>query len=191
MHPGLLDRDFTAPAPNQRWVADSTCVRTWAGFAYVSFVIDCYSRAIVGWHASMTKTTPLVATALRMGTWRRQHVGQDLAGLTHHSDRGARYRAARYAERLAERDAVASVRSKGDSYGNAMAEALNSLDKAELVRNLGPWQSINDLEITTAEWADWWNERRLDGELDQRPPAEVETDHWATKPPEYSLPETR
>lgn len=69
--PDLLDRNFTAPAPNRRWVADFTYVRTWAGFVYVSFVIDCYSRAIVGWHAATTKTTPLVTTALRMGLWRR------------------------------------------------------------------------------------------------------------------------
>ena len=88
--PDLLDRDFTAPAPNQRWVADFTYVRTWAGFAYVSFVIDCYSRTIVGWHASMSKTTPLVTTALRMGLWRRDRQGRPAGdGLIHHSDAGS------------------------------------------------------------------------------------------------------
>ena len=88
--PDLLDRDFTALAPNRRWVADFTYVRTWAGFVYVSFVIDCYSRAIVGWHAATTKTTPLVTTALRMGLWRRDRAGHDVEdGLIHHSDAGS------------------------------------------------------------------------------------------------------
>ncbi len=108
----------------------------------------------------------------------------------HRPVESAQYRAVRYADRLAECDAVASVGSKGDSYDNAMAEALNSLYKAELVRNLGPWESINDLEIATAEWVDWFNERRLHGELDQRPPAEVETDYWATRTFQLSLPES-
>jgi hypothetical protein len=86
----LLDRDFTAPAPNRRWVADFTYVRTWAGFVYVSFVIDCYSRAIVGWHAATVKTTPLVTTALRMGLWRRDRAGHPAEdGLVHHSDAGS------------------------------------------------------------------------------------------------------
>ena len=92
------------------------------------------------------------------------------------------YRAIRYAERLAESDAVASVGSKGDSYDNAMAEALNSLYKAELIRNRGPWVGINDVEIATAEWVDWYNERRLHGELGHVPPAEFENAYWAANP---------
>jgi putative transposase len=88
--PDLLDRDFTAPAPNQRWVADFTYVRTWAGFVYVAFVIDCYSRTMVGWHAATTMTTPLVTTALRMGLWRRDRAGRTVPdGLVHHSDAGS------------------------------------------------------------------------------------------------------
>jgi hypothetical protein len=90
--PDLLDRDFTAPAPNRRWVADFTYVRTWAGFVYVSFVIDCYSRAIVGWHAATVKTTPLVTTALRMGLWRRDRAGHPATdGLIYHSDAGSQF----------------------------------------------------------------------------------------------------
>lgn len=100
-------------------------------------------------------------------------------------------RAVRYAERLAECDAVASVGSKGDSYDNAMAEALNSLYKAEPARNKGPWESMNDLEVATAEWVDWFNERRLHGELDHRPPAEVEVDYWAGSQPKLISPESR
>ncbi|CAG7622917.1 hypothetical protein GCM10027299_25380 [Larkinella ripae] len=186
----LVNRQFIATRPNELWVADITYVRTFSGWVYVAFVLDVYSRMIVGWQVSTRLYTDLALDALRMGIWRRQRAGHDLTGLTHHSDRGVQYRAIRYADRLAECDAVASVGSKGDSYDNAMAEALNSLYKAELVRNLGPWQSINDLEIATAEWVDWWNERRLHGELDQRPPAEIEGAYWATRQPSLALSKT-
>lgn len=186
----LVNRQFTASKPNELWVADITYVRTFAGWVYVAFVLDVYSRMIVGWQISTRLYTDLALDALRMGIWRRQRAGCDLAGLVHHSDRGVQYRAVRYTDRLAECDAVASVGSKGDSYDNAMAEALNSLYKAELVRNRGPWKSINDLEIATAEWVDWWNQRRLHGELDHRPPAEIETTHWNTTQPQPELVKT-
>lgn len=161
-----MNRNFTASPPNKLWVTDLTYVRTFSGRVHVAFVLDVYSRVIVGWQVSTRLYTDLALDALRMGNRRRQRAGQDIAGLTHHSDRGAQYRAIRYADRLAECDAVASVGSKGDSCDNAMAEALNSLYKPELVRNRGPWQSIYDLEIATAEWVDWWNKGRLHGELD-------------------------
>jgi hypothetical protein len=113
----------------------------------------------------------------------RQRAGQDVTGLTHHSDRGVQYRAVRYTERLAEAEAVASVGSKGDSYDNAMAEALNSLFKAECIRNPvmrpeGGWKSVRDVEIAVAEYIDWYNHRRLHGEIGHVPPAEFETNHW-------------
>lgn len=114
-----------------------------------------------------------------MGIWTRHHAGADLADLVHHSDRGVQYTAVRYSERLAEVEAVASVGSIGDSYDNAMAEALNSLFKAELVRNKGPWHGINDLEIAVAEYVDWYNHRRLHGELGLIPPVEFEAVHHA------------
>jgi putative transposase len=180
----LVRRDFTASCPNQLWVADLTYVRTAAGWVYVAFVLDVFSRAIVGWQVATSLYTELALDALQMGIWRREHAGQDLTGLVHHSDRGVQYRALRYTQRLDEADAVASVGSKGDSYDNAMAEALNSLFKAELVRGparrrIGPWRGIDDLEIATAEWVDWYNERRLHGELGHVPPAEYEAAHWA------------
>lgn len=178
----LVNRKFLASRPNVLWVADLTYVRTFSGWVYVAFVLDVYSRMIVGWQVSTRLYTDLALDALRMGIWRREHAGQDLSGLTHHSDRGVQYRAIRYAERLAESDAVASVGSKGDSYDNAMAEALNSLYKAELIRNRGPWVGINDVEIATAEWVDWYNERRLHGELGHVPPAEFENAYWAANP---------
>lgn len=186
----LVNRQFVADRPNELWVADITYVRTFSGWVYAAFVLDVYSRMIIGWQLSTRLYTDLALDALRMGIWRRERAGHDLAGLTHHSDRGVQYRAIRYTERLAECDAVASVGSKGDSYDNAMAEALNSLYKAELVRNRGPWASINDLEIATAEYVDWWNERRLHGELDQRPPAEVEADYWVICQPSLALSQT-
>lgn len=110
--------------------------------------------------------------------------------MLHRPIESVQYRAIRYADRLAECDAVASVGSKGDSYDNAMAEALNSLFKAELIRNRGPWAGINDVEFATAEWVDWYNERRLHGELGHVPPAEHEAAYWAANP-EPVLLETR
>lgn len=176
----LVERNFTAPAPNRLWVADITYVGTWAGMAYVAFVIDVFSRMIVGWQVSTSLYTDLALDALKMAIWRRQHAGADLSRLIHHSDRGVQYRSIRYTERLAEADAVASVGSKGDSYDNALAEAFNSLYKGELVRNRGPWTSINDLEIATAEYIDWFNNRRLHGEIGHIPPAELEALHAAS-----------
>jgi hypothetical protein len=119
----------------------------------------------------------------RWGFWNRQRAGQDVTGLIHHSDRG-QYRAIRYAERLAEAKAVASVASKGDSYDNAMAEAFNSLFKAECIRNpvmqpKGGWRSVVDVELAVAEYVDWFNYRRIHGEIGQLPPAEFEANHRA------------
>ena len=186
----LVKRKFIATEPNQLWVADLTYVRTHAGWTYAAFVIDVFSRMVVGWQVSTSLRTDLALDALDMGLWARQRAGQDVAGLTHHSDRGVQYRAIRYTERLAEADAVASVGSKGDSYDNAMAEAFNSLFKAECIRNPmmrpnGGWKSVGDVEIAVAEYVDWFNHRRLHGELGHVPPAEFETIHWASLTPEH------
>ncbi|GGM15486.1 IS3 family transposase [Promicromonospora citrea] len=183
----LVERDFTASRPNELWVADLTYVRTSQGWVYAAFVLDVYSRMIVGWQVATSLYTDLALDALQMAIWRRQHEGADLAGLTHHSDRGVQYRAIRYTQRLAEAGAVASVGSKGDSYDNAMAEAFNSLFKAELVRNKGPWRGLDDLEIATVEYVDWYNNRRLHGELGHVPPAEYEASHAAADPVMASL----
>jgi putative transposase len=184
----LVERQFRAEAPNRLWVADITYVRTFAGWVYAAFVLDVFSRRIVGWQVSTSLYTELALDALQMGLWSRAKDGADLAGLVHHSDRGVQYRAIRYTERLAEADAVASVGSRGDSYDNAMAEALNSLFKAELIRNRGPWRDISHLELAVAEWVDWYNHRRLHGELGHVPPAEYETTHAAsTQQPELAI----
>jgi transposase InsO family protein len=161
-----------------------TYCRSFAGWVYPSFVTDVFSRRVVGWQLSTSLRADLALDALNMGLWTRQRAGHDTSALVHHSDRGVQYVAVRYTERLAEAGAVASVGSKGDSYDNAMAEAFNSLFKAELVRNLGPWKGIDDLEIAVAEYVDWFNFRRLHGEIGLVPPAEYETQHQSTTLPE-------
>ena len=180
--PDLVDRAFAATAPNQLWVADITYCRTFAGWVYAAFVIDVHSRRVVGWQLSKSLRTDLALDALEMGLWSRQHAGQAIDGLIHHSDRGVQYVAIRYTQRLAEAGAVASVGSRGDSYDNALAEAFNSLFKAELVRNKGPWKNIDDLEFAVAEYVDWFNHRRLHGEIGLVPPAEYEDNHYRHNP---------
>ncbi|GAA1348482.1 putative transposase [Arthrobacter roseus] len=178
----LVRRRFSAPAPNCLWVADITYIRTLSGWVYAAFVLDVFSRRVVGWQLSTTMHTALALDALEMGLWTRQRDGRDVSQLVHHSDGGVQYRAIRYTERLAEAEAVASVGVKGDSYDNAMAEALNSLFKAELIRNKGPWTGINDLEIAVAEYIDWYNHRRLHGEIGYVPPVEAETNFYSNLP---------
>jgi putative transposase len=171
----LVERTFTAAAPNQLWVADLTYVSTWTGFVYVALVIDVFSRFIVGWRVSNSLHTELALDALEMAIWRRQH--QDLTGLIHHSDRGVQYLSIRYTERLAETGAVCSVGSRGDSYDNALAETVNGLFKTELIRRRGPWRSLEHVELATAEWIDWWNHTRLHGAIRDVPPAEYEANY--------------
>ncbi|GAA4686991.1 hypothetical protein GCM10023226_25980 [Nocardioides nanhaiensis] len=190
----LVRRKFIATGPNQLGVADLTYVRTHAGWSYVAFVLDVFSRMIVGWQVSTSLRTDLASDALDMGLWTRRRAAHDVTGLIHHSDRGVQYRAIRYTERLAEAEAVASVGSRGDSYDNAMAEALNSLFKAECFRNplmrpKGGWKSVRDVEIAVAEYVDWFNHKRLHGEIGLVPPAEYEAHHWATIRPQH-YPET-
>ena len=153
-------------------------IQAFAGWVYAAFVIDVFSRRVVGWQLSTSLRTDLALDALEMGIWTRQREGRDVAGLTHHSDKGVQYLAVRYTQRLAEAGAVASVGSTGDSYDNALAEAFNSLFKAELVRNKGPWKSIDDLEIAVAEYIDWFNHRRLYGQIGLIPPAELEDTYY-------------
>lgn len=176
--PDLVERDFTASEPNRLWVCDITYCRTFSGWVYAAFVIDVFSRRVVGWQLSKSLRTDLALDALEMAIWTHTRNGHDVTGLTHHSDKGVQYVAIRYTQRLAEAGAVASVGSTGDSYDNALAEAFNSLLKAELVRNKGPWKNIDDLEIATAEYIDWFNHRRLHGEIGLIPPAELEDNYY-------------
>jgi putative transposase len=167
----LVDRNFTVSAPNRLWVADLTYVRTWSGFVYAAFVIDAYSRMVLGWQVSGSLRTDLALDALEMALWRR---GGDVEGLVHHSDRGVQYVSIRYTERLAKAGAVTSVGSRGDAYDNALAETINGLYKTELIRKRGPWKTIEDVEFATLEWVDWFNNRRLFEPIGHIPPAEFE-----------------
>lgn len=153
---------------------------TASGFVYVAFVLDVFARVIVGWQTSTRMYADLALDALNMGLWNRKRVGHSVVGLKHHSDRGVQYRALRYAQTLDEAHAVASVGSKGDSYDNAMAEALNSLYKAELVFLDGPWRDREHLEAATADWVHWFNTERLHSMLHYQPPAEAQADCHST-----------
>jgi putative transposase len=167
----LVERVFAAAAPNRLWLADITYVWTISGFCYSAFIVDAFSRRIVGWRVAASLRAELALDALEMAIWAR---GADLAGLVHHSDRGVQYLAIRYTERLADAGAVNSVGSKGDSYDNALAESVNALYKAELIRRQRSWRSVEEVELATADWVDWWNERRLHGACGDIPPAEFE-----------------
>jgi len=175
----LVHRTFQAPAPNRLWVADITYVRTWSGFGYVAFIIDVYSRYIVGWHVSRSLQTDLVLTALEQALWTRKGPFDQLV---HHSDRGVQYLSLRSTERLVDAGIATSVGSRGDSYDNALAETVNGLYKAELVYRRGPWRGREDLELATLEWVDWFNHRRLFGALDYVPPAAYEASHSRDSP---------
>jgi putative transposase len=168
----LVARQFRAPGPNRLWVADLTYVKTHSGWVYVAFIVDVCSRFVVGWQASRSLRTDLALDALEMALWARRV--RCSAGLIHHSDRGVQYLAVRYTERLAQAGIMASVGSRGDSYDNALAESFHGLYKAELIRHDGPWQGLDDVEFATLEYVDWFNHRRLHGELGMLPPAEFE-----------------
>jgi putative transposase len=167
----LVQRVFSAVAPNRLWLADLTYVWTVRGFCYTAFIVDAFSRRIIGWRVASTLRTDLALDALEMAVWAR---GSSLPGLVHHSDRGVQYLAIRYIDRLAQAEAINSVGSKGDSYDNALAESVNALYKAELINRRGPWRSVEQVELETAKWVDWWNRERIHGACGRIPPAEFE-----------------
>lgn len=170
----LVKRAFTAERPNQLWVADFTFVSTWQGFAYVAFIIDVYSRFIVGWRVSRHMRTDFVLDALEQALHTRQPAAHRLI---HHSDRGSQYLSIRYGERLREAGIEPSVGNVGDSYDNAMAETINGLYKAELVHKQGPWKTVETLEWETLNWVSWFNQQRLLEPIGNVPPAELEAQY--------------
>jgi putative transposase len=172
----LVKRQFTAGAPNRLWVADFTYVATWAGTVYVAFAIDVFSRKIVGWRASMSKETDLVLDAIDAGLRQRdyRHVdGEDK--LVHHSDAGSQYTSFRFTQHLIDSGIDASIGTVGDAYDNALAESTIGLYKTELIKPQGPWHNKNEVEIATAAWIEWYNDRRLHEACGYRPPTEFET----------------
>ena len=168
----LLERDFGAAWPNARWVADITYVPTVSGWCYTAFVMDLYSRSIVGWAVADHLRAELPLDALEMGIWARRHRIDDR--LIHHSDRGVQYMSICYTNRLDELGAARSVGAKGDSYDNSAAEALNSLYKRELIDLRGPWKGIADVTRATMEWIEWYNTKRLHSYCDNVPPLQHE-----------------
>lgn len=172
----LVNRQFTARRPNTLWVADLTYVRTFCGWVYVAFVLDVYSRMIVGWQVANHLRTDLPLDALEMAIWARR---PETGSLIHHSDRGCQYLSIRYSDRLAEVGAAPSVGSVADSYDNAMAEALNGTFKAELIEPTGPWRDLTHVEHELARWVGWYNHTRLHGQIGHIPPAEYEHNYYA------------
>jgi len=180
-HPDLVKREFTATAPNRLWVTDLTFVPTWAGVAYVCFIVDTFSRMIVGWRVASHMRTEMVLDAIEMARWSRGAHHEDLRC---HSDAGSQFTSIRYGERLAEIGATPSIGSVGDSYDNALAETVNGYYKAELVRGparSGPWKTVEDLELATLGWVHWHNTQRLHGYLGDIPPAEFENAFYAVQ----------
>jgi len=174
----LVDRNFTVRAPNVLWVADITYVATWRGFAYVAFVVDAFSRRILGWRVAASPRAELALDALEMAVWTRN--GEPLDGLVHHSDRGSQYLSIVYTERLAQAGAITSVGSRGDSYDNAMAESIIGLYKNELIHQRAPWRTNDDVELATLGWVHWWNTKRLLEPIGHVPPVEHEH-QWLTQ----------
>jgi transposase InsO family protein len=166
----LVKREFKASRPNQLWVSDLTYVATWTGMVYVAFVIDVFSRSIVGWRVSSSLRTDIALDALEQAL----HARTLEDGLIHHSDRGSQYLSIRYTERLAEAGIESSVGSVGDSYDNALAETVIGLFKTEVIHAQGPWRNLEAVEFAVLAWVDWFNNRRLLEPLGYVPPAEYE-----------------
>jgi putative transposase len=171
----LVRREFDPPAPNRTWVADFTYVPTWSGMVYVAFVLDAYSRRILGWRAARSMKTTLVLDALEQAVWTRTREGVvDLSGLVHHTDAGSQYTSIAFTERLAQVGIDPSVGSVGDAYDNALAESVIGLFKTELIKPGGPWRTVEQVEVATLEYLDWFNHRRLFQACGDIPPAELE-----------------
>lgn len=182
----LLNRDFTASAPNRSWVMDFTYVRAWAGFVYVAFIVDVFAQKIVAWNAATAKDTDLVMSPLRMAIWQRARDGHPImrGELIGHADAGSQYTSIRFTEHLAIEGVRPSIGSVGDAYDNALMECVIGLYKTECIRttvfHAGPYRTISDVEYATAGWVDWYNNRRLHSSLDYLTPVEFEQAHYAT-----------
>jgi transposase InsO family protein len=182
-HPDLIDRAWTTPdRPDQWWVADFTYVWTLAGFVYVSFVTDVYSRRILGWRVSSSKTTPLVTSALEQAlfTRRRGDAAFTPTGLLHHSDAGSQYTSLAFTEALTEAGIAGSIGSVGDALDNALMESTIGLYKTELIDRQRSWTGRNEVERETAAWVHWFNTARLHSAIDYRPPVEFENNYRDT-----------
>jgi putative transposase len=180
--PDLVNRNFRADRPDALWVTDLTYVPTRTGMAYVCFIVDAFSRRIVGWRVAANMRTDMVLDALEMA--RRSRGGRRLIGLVTHSDAGSQFTSVRFTERLDEIGARPSIGTIADSYDNALAETTNGLYKAECVYGPDaprPWDDVDELELATLSWVHWFNEDRLHGHCGDIPPAEFEAAFYAAQ----------
>ena len=175
--PDLVNRNFTAERPDALWVTDLTYVPTRTGMGYVCFIVDAFSRRIVGWRVAAHMRTDMVLDALEMARCSRG--GRRLVGLVAHADAGSQFTSVRFTERLDEIGARPSIGTVADSYDNALAETINGLYKTELIKPRGPWRTLDAVEIATAEWVDWFNHRRLYAYCGDIPPADAEEHYYA------------
>lgn len=169
--PDLVERDFSATAPNRLWVGDRTYLRSWEGMSYFAFVIDAFSRKVVGWQLASHMRTDLVLDALRMALGQRDH-GADFQ-LVAHTDRGSQYTSADYTQELDDHRVLASVGSVGDAYDNAMAESFVDTFKTELLADRS-WRTRSQLELAVVEYVSWFNHERLHESLGDLSPVEFE-----------------
>jgi len=180
--PDLVDRNFTADRPDALWVTDITYVHTRSGMGYVCFIVDAFSRRIVGWRVASNMKTDMVLDALEMA--RRSRGGRRLIGLVTHSDAGSQFTSVRFTERLDEIGARPSIGTIADSFDNALAETTNGLFKSECV--YGPdaptlWDDVDELELATLTWVHWFNADRLHSHCGDVPPDEFEAAHYAAQ----------
>ena len=178
--PDLVERDFTASGPDELYVADFTYLRCWEGIVYFAFVIDVYSRRIVGWQFASHMRTTLVLDALRMALAQRGP-GADVA-LVHHSDAGSQYTSSDYTQTLDDHGVLGSIGSVGDALDNALAESFVDSFKTELISDR-VWRSRSQLELAIVEYVSWFNTSRLHESLGDLPPAEYEALHALTCQP--------
>jgi transposase InsO family protein len=169
--PDLVQRDFTAERPNELWIADFSYLRCWEGVVFFSFVVDVFSRKVVGWQFAAHMRTTLVLDALRMALSTRERVQE--VRLIHHSDRGSQYLSGDYTQTLADHDVLASVGSTGDAYDNSMAESFVDSFKTELITDR-VWRTRSQLELAIVEYISWFNNSRLHENLADRTPVEIE-----------------
>jgi len=180
--PDLVNRNFTADRPDALWVTDLTYVPTRSGMAYVCFIVDAFSRRIVGWRVASNMRTDMVLDALEMA--RRSRGSRRFVGLVAHADAGSQFTSVRFTERLEEIGARPSIGTVADSYDNALAETTNGLYKTECVFGPDtprPWDDVDELELATLSWVHWFNHDRLHGYLGDVPPTEFEAAFYAAQ----------
>ena len=171
----LVNRNFSAHRPNQLWVADFTYIKTTSGWVYTAFIIDVFARAIVGWKVSNRMNTDMVMAALNQAIADRNHPKD----VIHHSDRGVQYLSIRYTDKMTDCGVIASVGTTGDSYDNALAETVNGLYKSEVIHYLKQnWTGVNDVELATLEWVDWFNKTRLHSTIGYVSPFDFEKRYY-------------